>query len=357
MASLELNQLGKDYEGHPRALDGIDLRVEPGELVTVLGPSGCGKSTLLRLVAGLERPTRGTIRISGADVGKLAAREREVAITFQENVLLPHLSVEENIALGLKLRGVSATKRRARAHDAAERLRIATLLQRRPHTLSGGERQRVALARALLREPKLFLLDEPFSQIDARLRSDLRNELRSLHDTLGATMLFVTHDPGEALALGDRVVVLREGLIEQAASPRDLYARPASAFVADFVGSPPMNLLACRIDRSQRTLLLGDSLTLPLPEELSARSDRPLLLGIRAEDIEFAAGEAPSALPATVLRCEAREGRTLVRVDLDGNQLELLVATEAPRVGDRLRITLDPTKLHLFDAATGKRIG
>ncbi|MEJ7893768.1 MAG: ABC transporter ATP-binding protein [Solirubrobacteraceae bacterium] len=249
MSEVELAGLRKAYGGSP-ALDGVSMTVAAGELLTVVGPSGSGKTTLLRVIAGLATPDAGAIRIDGRDVTAVPAAERGVAMVFQNFALFPHLSVEGNVAFGLRARGMATGEARERARDAAARLGLAGVLDRRPAALSGGERQRVALARAVAGRAQVVLLDEPLSNLDAPLRAQARDELRRLHADTGATMVHVTHDQAEALALGDRVAVLTEGRLEQIGVPHDVYERPATRFVAGFLGTPPMNLLdAAAADR------------------------------------------------------------------------------------------------------------
>ncbi|MGI8537291.1 MAG: ABC transporter ATP-binding protein, partial [Mycobacteriales bacterium] len=250
MASIGLEQVTKRFADDVLAVDAVDLSIADGELMVLIGPSGCGKSTILRLMAGLERLTAGTIRIGDRVVNDLAPGDRDVAMVFQDYALYPHLTVYGNIAFALRPTVKSRRELDARVREAAELLGMQRLLRKRPRALSGGERQRVALARAIVRQPCAFLMDEPLSNLDAKLRVQTRTELRRLHDELGTTFLYVTHDQVEAMTLGDRVAVVHEGKVQQVASPRELYAAPANTFVAGFVGSPPMNLLPTTLARN-----------------------------------------------------------------------------------------------------------
>jgi ABC-type sugar transport system ATPase subunit len=282
MAELEAIDVSRRF-GSVVALDAVSLRVADGEFCVVVGPSGCGKSTLLRVVAGLETADRGVVRIGGADVAGAPPRERDVAFVFQSYALYPHLSVRGNLEFPLRVRGVAAAEREARVREAADLLHIADLLERRPRELSGGQRQRVAMGRAVVRRPKLFLFDEPLSNLDARLRGRMRVELVELHRRLGATALYVTHDQAEAMTLGQKVVVMHAGQVRQIGTPREIYERPEDPFVAGFIGSPPMNFLEGRIrrhDGGARFEWAGGVLPAPATgHEGEAR------LGVRPEDL------------------------------------------------------------------------
>jgi len=395
VAILELENLSKRFPGNLSAVDGLSLRVEHGELLVLLGPSGSGKTTTLRLVAGLERPTAGTIRIDGRPVDRLAPVRRDVAMVFQHSVLYPHLSVRGNLAFGLKLRRTARAEIKRRVVETAELLGIEHLLDRRPEELSGGEQQRVALGRAIVRRPRVFLLDEPLSHLDAPLRVRLREEIRSLHERLGITTLYVTHDPLEALALGRRIAVLRAGRLEQTGPGSQLYERPANRFVAEMLGWQGMNLIDGRIDRraeqwvfvapevraDAKTLAAaggaetvdpagrGDSraLVVPLPEAWDAKFDtagpRPATLGIRPEDIRLS-GKAEAAsrsaeralvrLAGRITSIEQLGADCQVRLLCGGVALNARVSGESPwRSGERVEIVLAADRLHLFDFACG----
>jgi multiple sugar transport system ATP-binding protein len=336
LAELRLDGVRKDF-GPVQALRGLDLTVADGELLVVLGPSGCGKSTLLRVAAGLDEVTAGRVLIGGRDVTRVSPGRRNVSMVFQSYALFPHLTVEENIAFGLEVREVPKREARARAREAAERVGCAELLARRPAELSGGERQRVALARALVREPDVFLLDEPLSNLDAELRVQVRSDLKALQRRVAGTMVHVTHDQTEALTLGDRVAVLREGSVQQVGTPDEVWGAPANRFVARFVGSPAMNLVPA-----------DGPLRLPVVEA------RPgLELGVRPEHLRLGA----HGVPAEVTLVEPAGGEAYVHLRTQG--LDLVARTEAatrPAVGDTVRISVRPADVHFFDAATGERV-
>ena len=315
---------------------GIDLDVGDGELLTVLGPSGSGKSTLLRVIAGLEAVTAGRVLIAGRDATNVPPGRRNVSMVFQSYALFPHLTVEDNIAFGLEVRDVPKRDARERARAAAELVGCADHLHRRPGTLSGGERQRVALARALVREPDVFLLDEPLSNLDAELRSQMRLELKALHARVGGTMVHVTHDQAEALVLGDRVAVLRAGVIEQVGAPDELWHEPANAFVAGFVGAPGMNIVS------------SDG-----PLHVEGLPERGLLLGVRPEAVRLTA----NGVPAAVAVVEVVGADAFVHVELGGERLVVRVAADSrPAPGAAVGIAIDRADVYLFDPVTGGRV-
>ncbi len=355
VATLGLEDLHKTYPNGHVAVDGIDLRIEDGELVVLVGPSGCGKSTVLRLVAGLETPTKGRVRVGGTDVTGLTPRERDVAMVFQSYALYPHKSVRENLAFGLRMRSVARGEIERRVEDAARRLGIDDVLERRPAQLSGGQRQRVALGRALVREPQVFLLDEPLSNLDARLRVETRAELARLHGELGATLLYVTHDQEEAMTLGDRVAVMRDGRLEQVGAPLDVYRRPATVFVADFIGSPAMNWLDASV-RSSRIQCAG--LSLDPPPGLSLEEARALRLGVRPHDLQIvAAGNAALTARAEVVQTLG-SSRIVHAVLADGARITVLDPSDrAIEAGDPLGLEIPPERIHLFDPEDGRRLG
>jgi sn-glycerol 3-phosphate transport system ATP-binding protein len=343
-AALELEGVHKRY-GDVAALRGLDLHVGAGELLVLVGPSGCGKTTALRAAAGLEEVTEGTIRIGGRDVTRLLPAARNVAMVFQSYALFPHLNVAENIGFGLRARRVAREEARERVTAAARLVGCEALLERKPHELSGGERQRVALARALVREPDVFLLDEPLSNLDAQLRVEMRAELRRLHDRLGATMVYVTHDQVEALTMGDRVAVLSNGVLQQVGEPDEVYRRPANRFVATFVGSPAMNVLAAEPE-GQR--LRAGPFTFDRPAGIG---ERPVEIGIRPEHLAL----VPEGAPAVVEVVEVAGNETFIHLDAGGTRLVARVGPEQrPAVGSTVALAVTiPGSVHVFDAETG----
>ncbi len=334
MASVTFEKLHKSYEGGVEVVRGIDLEIADGELVTLVGPSGCGKSTLLNLIAGFERPTSGHVRIDGVIVDDLGPRERGVAMVFQSYALYPHMSVRENIGFPLDVAGEKRPEIERRVREMAERLGLDRLLDRKPRELSGGQRQRVALGRALVRRPALCLLDEPLSNLDAKLRGQMRAEIRKLHDDLGATFVYVTHDQTEAMTLSDRVVVLDRGAVQQIGPPPEVYDCPANTFVAGFIGAPPINLVA------PATLgLLG----------------RGQIAGLRPEDVHVGAGDAPpGARAGTAVLLEPTGAETWVTLDARGERLTgRAPAHFVARPGEAVWFGFDPERVLHFDAGTG----
>src|SRR5690242_15956479 len=263
MASVSLRRVAKQF-GDQKVVHDIDLDVAHQEFVVLVGPSGCGKSTTLRMIAGLEDATSGDIVIDGRVVNEVAPKDRDIAMVFQDYALYPHMSVYDNLAFGLQMQDVPKREVDRRVHEAADILGIGTLLERRPKQLSGGQRQRVAMGRAIVRRPKVFLFDEPLSNLDAQLRVQMRTEIKKLHRRVATTIVYVTHDQVEAMTLADRIVVMRGGVIEQVGTPEQVYNRPATMFVAGFIGSPMMNFLRCRLDRSTPAILLGEEIRLPV---------------------------------------------------------------------------------------------
>ncbi|MFH1036291.1 MAG: sn-glycerol-3-phosphate ABC transporter ATP-binding protein UgpC [Pseudomonadota bacterium] len=348
MAELSLEAVSLNF-GQEKVLDDVSLAVEDGQLAVILGPSGCGKSTLLRLVAGLERQDRGRVFIGGQEVSGLSPRQRDVAMVFQSYALYPHLSVADNLAFGLKVRRAPRPEIRRLVDEAAAMLGLEGLLQRKPRELSGGQRQRVAIGRAIVRRPRLFLFDEPLSNLDARLRGEMRLELNRLHRRLGTTMLYVTHDQVEAMTLGQRIVILAQGRVEQIGGPRDIYERPASLFVAGFIGSPPMNFLEARVAAGPRELVLRcpeANLELDPPPGFAAPEGLALTLGIRPEDLL----PAPHGMLRAELEVMERLGPEnllhLRRRDVS------LVAKVPPEFqaspGQILSLDIRPGRVHLF---------
>ena len=347
MATLQLDDLRKSF-GATKILQGVDLSLTDGEMLVIVGASGCGKSTLLRLVAGLETPTSGRILLDGRDITRLDPAARDIAMVFQNYALYPHMTVAENMAYGLRIRGLSKDAIRIRVEQTAALLGLGALLARRPRELSGGQRQRVAMGRAITREPKLFLFDEPLSNLDAALRVQMRAEIRRLQRRLGVTSLYVTHDQVEAMTLGDRLLVLHQGVPVQFAPPMEVFARPATAYVAGFIGAPAMNFLAATLAGQQAGLASGHMLTLPSAYPGHAA----VTLGIRPENVVV----APDGLALTVDLVEPLGSETLVHGRLaDGTPLLVKQAGALP-VGETLAVWLPPEHLHVFDATDGRRL-
>ena len=360
MASIRLEAIHKSWPGGPTALEGVDLAVADRELLVLVGPSGCGKSTALRLVAGLETPTRGRIWIGERDVTDLSPGDRDVAMVFQSYALYPHKSVRDNLAFGLRMRSADREEIARRVSSVAQRLALEDVLDRRPAQLSGGQRQRVALGRALVREPQAFLLDEPLSNLDARLRTETRAELARIQRALGATMLYVTHDQEEAMTLGDRIAVLRDGRVEQLAPPLDVYARPASVFVADFIGAPRMNWFGGRLARDAGRLVArcgGFRVDVPGLASEAAREGREITLGVRPQDLRPAPPDDADLRGRVEVR-EALGSTLLVHARSDrGDELRVLVPVETPvAIGEPIGVRIDRHRVHLFDTSSGARL-
>jgi multiple sugar transport system ATP-binding protein len=345
-AGVELTGIVK-HHGAVTALAGIDLEIRPGEFFSLLGPSGSGKTTTLRILAGLEQADAGTVRMNGADVTKLEPGERDVAMVFQSYALYPHMTVGENIAFPLRMIGVSRDETEKSVREAAARVRIDHLLERKPGQLSGGQQQRCALARAIVRKPALFLLDEPLSNLDAKLRIETRVELKRLQRALNVTAVYVTHDQEEALSLSDRLAVFMDGRVVQVGTPEQVFSRPATVSVAGFLGNPPMNLIPARL-QDGRAEIEGIALEVP---ELRRFGSREVILGARPSAVRVA-GEG---LPATVTMSEAL-GEELYADLAVGELLVRLKVTERPAERSQLRIRFDPQALHVFDRETGVRL-
>ena len=350
MATVELKGVAKSYDGKTAVLHGIDLVVEQGEFMVFVGPSGCGKSTLLRLIAGLETIDSGTVRIGGRVVNELPPRQRDIAMVFQDYALYPHKTLFENMAFGLRLRKTPEAEVQKRVGEAAALLKIEHLLQRRPRELSGGQRQRVAIGRAIVRQPQVFLFDEPLSNLDAQLRHEMRAEIKRLHQRLGATIIYVTHDQTEAMTLADRLCVLQAGHKMQLDTPEAVYNRPAATFVAGFTGAPPMNLARCALTEG--------GIALPLPDRWRGRPGEHVL-GLRPENLRLSpASPADLALPATLQLVEPLGAETLITVRSGGHDFIARVAAgfhQPPGVA--LTLYVDPQHLHLFDGASGLAVG
>ncbi|HEU5031561.1 MAG TPA: ABC transporter ATP-binding protein [Spirillospora sp.] len=333
MAAITIRELTKVYPGGVRALDALDLDVADGEFFALLGPSGCGKTTLLRTVAGLEAATSGTIALGGADVTRLPPGRRDVGMVFQDYALFPHMSVLDNIAYPLKIKKRGRADRHARAAEAADYLGLEGLGKRRPGELSGGQQQRVALARALVAEPRIFLLDEPLSNLDARLRLEARTFLKRLQKELAVTTVFVTHDQAEALALADRIAVMEKGRIRQLGTPTEVFRRPANLFVASFIGSTPMNLLPGRVEGEH---VVAAGAVLPLPDEAHALpAGEEIVCGVRPEYLDYGDRPVDGAFAGRVSVVEHLGGSALVTLDVEGEPVHVVVGEgREPAPGD-----------------------
>jgi multiple sugar transport system ATP-binding protein len=360
MSDLTISALRKSY-GAVETLKGIDIALPHGEFLVLLGPSGCGKSTLLNCIAGLAEPSAGDIRIGGRSVIGVHPKDRDIAMVFQSYALYPNLDVARNIGFGLEMRGVAAAKRAEAVTRVAETLQITPLLKRRPSELSGGQRQRVAIGRALVRDPAIFLFDEPLSNLDAKLRGEMRIELKRLHEMLGATIVYVTHDQIEAMTLATRVAVMREGRIEQFADPETIYRRPANLYVAGFVGSPAMNILeaALVIDagRPYVRLAAGDA-QIALDPSFAALGPRPVSLGVRPESIRLAVPGEPASVTATVELVELTGPEKIVSASLGGGAGFTARLDPNTRVAkpESRAFVFDPAALRLFDPGSGNAL-
>ena len=354
MAEVNISNVRKTY-GSLEIMHGIDIDVAAGEFVVLVGPSGCGKSTLLRMIAGLEDISSGTISIAGRVVNDLQPRDRDIAMVFQNYALYPHMTVAENMSFSLRLQRLGQEQIRERVARAADILDLSQLLERYPRQLSGGQRQRVAMGRAIVRNPQVFLFDEPLSNLDAELRVSMRAQIKELHQRLGTTMIYVTHDQIEAMTMADKIVVMRGGRIEQMGCPLDLYDNPANRFVAGFLGSPAMNFLAGSVDGDGFTSKSG--VKVALPANYGAMQGRQVLLGVRPEHIEIVSKDRPDAIVANVALIEPTGLDTLVvaRAGLEEVTVSYRGRMDV-RVGETVGLLRDPGHLHLFDQSTLARI-
>jgi len=355
MASVTLDKVRKDY-GAVRVLHAVDLEIADGEFVVLVGPSGCGKSTLLRMIAGLEEASGGEIRIGERLVNDVAPKDRDIAMVFQSYALYPHMDVSKNMGFSLLLKKAQKSTIDARVDGAAKRLGLDTFLERLPRQLSGGQRQRVAMGRAIVRDPKVFLFDEPLSNLDAKLRVHMRAEIKALHQQLKTTSVYVTHDQIEAMTMADRIVVMHDGLIQQVGAPLDLYDRPANMFVAGFIGSPGMNFLPATVAKGGKVdAVLADGQKLRLPDGLPLGDGDAITIGLRPEHIRLA---DDGALQGEVVVVEPLGLSTQFYVKLANQQLCVFAMGRAGvKPGDTVRLAADPAALHLFDPKSGDRIG
>jgi multiple sugar transport system ATP-binding protein len=359
MANLQVRGVHKRFGVTP-ILHGVDIDVADGEFLTLVGPSGCGKSTLLRLIAGLEEISGGEIQIGGRRVNEVPPKDRDIAMVFQNYALYPHMRVSDNMAFALEMRRESKPNIAARVKSAASILGIESLLDRYPRQLSGGQRQRVAMGRAIVRDPQVFLFDEPLSNLDAKLRVAMRAEIKDLHQRLKTTTIYVTHDQIEAMTMADRIVVMRAGFIEQIGTPLELYDSPANVFVATFIGSPAMNLLAADLTcvENRRELRLASGQTLKIPSGLKppeSEAPRPIHLGIRPEHVDL----AQDGIPATIVVIEptGSETQVLLRIAESDETVMICLRERVPLApGEPVRLRLRLDKAHFFDRETGSRI-
>ncbi len=360
MAQVHLRGVKKSYDNKLEIIHGIDMEIVDGEFIVIVGPSGCGKSTLLRMVAGLERITGGEVAIGDRVVNELEPKDRDIAMVFQNYALYPHMTVYDNMAYGLKIRGMAKDEIDRRVRKAAKTLELGTFLERKPRQLSGGQRQRVAMGRAIVREPAVFLFDEPLSNLDAKLRVQMRLEIKRLQRELAVTSIYVTHDQIEAMTMADRLIVMNAGVADQIGTPMDVYDRPASVFVAGFIGSPAMNFLAAKVGQGGTSVDLAGTgtpgISLPLARATSAPAGTAIALGIRPEHLlpssdgplQFDVELAEPLGADTLLHGRFGEARELVTVRQGGHVIA--------KPGEKRHFKAEPGHLHLFDSQTGRRI-
>ena len=389
MGAIEISNVGKVYPNGTRALEDVNITIDDGEFVVLVGPSGCGKTTLLRMVAGLEDITEGTIEIADKVVNEVAPKDRDIAMVFQNYALYPHMSVYDNMAFSLKLRKLPKDEIDSKVRDAAKTLEIDELLERKPKALSGGQRQRVAMGRAIVRNPQAFLMDEPLSNLDAKLRVQMRAELGQLHSQLQTTTLYVTHDQVEAMTMGDRVAVIRKGVLQQIDTPREIYLYPKNIFVAGFIGSPSMNFVYATVSPSGKSfkIKIGDVeiKTSTAPKTLAEFKDKEIVLGIRPEAFEdsvYAGKEFTEDFPVEITLLEQLGSDSYIHFYKDikpvqTEAIEEILADEGEDIsvlgtetkfiarinpnatveeGQKIKLKIDPTKLHYFDPETGLAI-
>ncbi|MFW5996394.1 MAG: ABC transporter ATP-binding protein [Verrucomicrobiota bacterium] len=365
MAELDLKDVKKVYPGNVTAVDDFNLEIKDGEFIVLVGPSGCGKSTTLRMVAGLEQITEGTVKIGDRVINNVAPKDRDIAMVFQNYALYPHMSVFDNMAFGLKLRKYEKKEIRQRVQEASDILGIRELLNRAPKALSGGQRQRVALGRAIVRKPAVFLLDEPLSNLDAKMRVQMRQELSKLHERLKTTMIYVTHDQVEAMTMGDRIVVMKDGFIQQVAPPTELYDNPNNKFVASFIGTPPMNFFEGTIQEDNGKMVFDeDNFQIPIPESwqeaLAPYKDKPITFGVRPEDVGSPEAEAEEGTPkitATIEVVEPMGSETYLHLTT-GKQtfISRVEPHRKCRPDDEMTLSVTLKKAHFFDAESEEKI-
>ena len=360
MASVDVRKVEKFF-GTVQVLHGVSIDIEDGEFVVLVGPSGCGKSTLLRMIAGLEEINRGEIAIGGRVVNTVPPKDRDIAMVFQNYALYPHMTVQQNMAFSLKLAKAPKSVIEERVNRAADILGLRDYLGRYPRQLSGGQRQRVAMGRAIVRDPQVFLFDEPLSNLDAKLRVQMRSEIKELHQRLKTTAVYVTHDQIEAMTMADRIVVMQGGHVEQVGAPLDLYDRPANLFVAGFIGSPSMNFIQARVDRKNGSAVAvaADGSRLPLPADSGGRDGQEVVYGIRPEHLRLVPeAEGEGIASAEVVVVEPTGAEILVITRFAGNEAQAVFRDRHPlRPGDRIGLSPILESVHVFDKASGQRLG
>ncbi len=355
MAEISIRNVAKTY-GKTTIMEGVNLDIHNGEFVVILGPSGCGKSTLLRLIAGLEEITAGEISIAGTVVNALEPRERGCAMVFQNYALYPHMTVAENIGYALKVAGVPKAERLARIEVTAKSVGLAEFLDRKPGQLSGGQRQRVAMARAIIREPKVFLFDEPLSNLDAKLRVQMRHEIRRIHNQIKATSVFVTHDQHEGMTLADRLVIMNKGTIEQIGTPEEIYEHPTSLYVAGFVGSPAMNILPGTVGNSGVSVLLGDGQSLDIQSSFKARAGQLVQIGLRPEKLSITA-KGQGLLAAKFQFFEELGSARIYHLLIEDIPVGVVSDQKLALIeGAEVSLNFPPSALHVFDGASGRSL-
>mgnify|MGYP000979241603 FL=1 len=374
MAEVKFDHVTRIYPGNTEpSVDDLNMEIKDGEFLVLVGPSGCGKSTTLRMLAGLEEVNQGSIMIGDTDVTNMQPKDRDIAMVFQNYALYPHMTVADNMGFALKIAGTPEAEIRKRVEEAAKILDLTEYLDRKPKALSGGQRQRVAMGRAIVRKPKVFLMDEPLSNLDAKLRVQTRTQIAALQRQLGVTTLYVTHDQTEALTMGDRIAVIKLGVLQQVGAPTELYDRPANVFVAGFIGSPSMNINTYPVVDG-KAKIGDDTITLPteVVDKLTAEDGGKIVLGFRPEDASLASDADPDAFKLDVLNVEdlGSDGYiygNIVTGDSDSSQDTMMSdqnkmttvrvnPRQLPKVGDTVRIHIDPTKMHLFSPATEMRL-
>ncbi len=355
MAEITLKNIRKSY-GRAEVIKGVDMEIRDGEFMVIVGPSGCGKSTILRMIAGLESITAGDIEIGGKVVNALEPAARDIAMVFQNYALYPHMSVYRNMAYGLRIKGIARDEIERRVQKAADILELGDYLDRSPRQLSGGQRQRVAMGRAIVREPAVFLFDEPLSNLDAKLRVQMRLEIKKLQERLGITAIYVTHDQVEAMTLGHRLAVVNAGNVEQIGTPMEVYSRPETVFVAGFIGSPSMNLLPAQMNDTGATIVLADGAHLPLERPLGDLAGRQVIFGARPEHLQIADHDTGLALSVAIV--EQLGADTLIHGTLGGGAdvVLRLDGIHALAEGSHVPLTIASENIHLFDAATKRRV-